>query len=85
MKEKSAVVMIETLDGRAYVGASLKDAVQQMRASAWACPETTLRAYMAGVSRRVMQWNKQPIRSGDVVEFVNDLEAAGIIVVRNAQ
>jgi hypothetical protein len=85
MEKKSAVVMIETLDGRSFVGATLKECIQRMRASAWACAEDSLRAYMVGVAERVMLWNKQPIRVDNVETFVHDMEQAGVLIVRTAQ
>jgi len=72
-------VIIETIDGRAFVGTSLKDAVQKIRASAWACTDTTLRGYMQGVSRRATEWTKHTIVRTDTVEnFVFDMEACGL-------
>jgi len=72
-------VLIETIDGRAFIGDSLKDAVQKIRASAWACTDTTLRGYMQGVSRRATEWTKHTIVRTDTVEnFVFDMEACGL-------
>ena len=78
------VVIIETIDGRAYTGATLEAAVRAMRASAWACTEGSLRGYLQGVSRRVMLWNKAPIRTTNITDFCADMEAAGMLVVRRA-
>jgi hypothetical protein len=78
-------MMIETLDGRVYTGDTLRDVIEQMRAAAWAVPSRTLRAYMRGVSKRVFQWNKQPVRDDSVDHFVDDLVAAGILVIHTPQ
>jgi hypothetical protein len=74
--------VIEAIDGRAYVGASPRDALQAMRMSGWGCPEPSLKRYMQAVAGRVMQWNKSHVRVSSVDEFLHDLEAAGIVVVR---
>jgi hypothetical protein len=76
--------IIESIDGRAYVGESPRAALQAMRMAGWGCPEPSLRRYMQAVAARVMQWNKSPVRVTSVDEFLSDLEAAGIVVVRSA-
>jgi hypothetical protein len=74
--------MIETIDGRAFVGNDLRDVVQKIRASAWACTEASLKGYMQGVSRRAGVWTKTAIVRTDTVEnFVADMEAAGLYKV----
>jgi hypothetical protein len=75
--------MIETLDGRIYTGASLTDAVEEMRASAGHVPSKTLREYMEGVAFRTAQWNKSVVRADTVEHFAEDLVAAGIIVIHS--
>lgn len=75
-------IVIEAIDGRAYVGASPRDALQQMRMSGWGCPEASLKRYMGAVAKRVFRWNKAHVRADSVDEFLADLEAAGIVTVR---
>jgi hypothetical protein len=75
-------VIIETLDGRSYTGATLTDAIEEMRASAWAVPSDTLLDYMKGVSFRTLQWNESVVRYDTIEHFVEDLVAAGILVMR---
>lgn len=81
---REPVVIIETIDGRAYAGPTLEAAVRAMRASAWACTEPTLRGYMHGVARRVLMWNKAPVRTTNITDFCADMEAAGMLIVRQA-
>ena len=81
-KNLGPAVVIEAIDGRAYIGASHRDALQSMRMSGWGCPEGSLKKYMAAVARRVLLWNKSPVRTTSVDEFLSDLEAAGIVTVR---
>lgn len=82
MKETEQIdggVIIETIDGRAFVGDSLRDAVQKIRASAWACTDTTLRGYMQGVARRAGVWTKTAnVRTDSIEHFVADMCDAGL-------
>jgi len=72
-------VVIETIDGRAFVGDSLTDCVQKIRASAWACHEATLKKYMIGVAKRAFDWTKSgQVRTDSIEDFVEDMEAAGL-------
>jgi hypothetical protein len=72
-------VIIETIDGRAFVGTSLKDVVQKIRASAWACTDSTLRGYMQSVARRASEWTKRAnVRTDTIDNFVYDMEACGL-------
>jgi hypothetical protein len=81
--ERPARMVIETIDGRAYVANSAAIAVDRMRADAWACTERTASAYMHGVARRVVAWNKYPVRADEGADtFINDLHAAGLLTIR---
>ena len=72
-------VLIETIDGRLYVGDSFRDVVQKIRASAWACTDKTLKGYMQGVARRAGVWTKTAMVRHDSIEnFVHDMEACGL-------
>ena len=72
-------IVIETIDGRAFVGDSLRDCVQKIRAAAWACTDRTLAGYMQSVARRAREWTKVAIIRTDTVEnFVVDMEAVGL-------
>lgn len=81
-KNLGPAVVIEAIDGRAYIGSSHRDALQSMRLSGWGCPESSLKRYMMAVAQRVMRWNKSAVRTSSVDEFLSDLEAAGIVTVR---
>jgi muconolactone delta-isomerase len=75
-------VVIETLDGRSYVGATLREAVQRIRASAWACTDSSLRGYMESVARRAGEWTKHAIvRTDSIDNFVADMESCGLFRV----
>jgi hypothetical protein len=85
-KERPCAVVIEGLDGRSFAGASVREAVDRMRAAAWGCPgKKTTDAYMRSVAERVMAWNKSHVRVDSLENFVSDLEAAGIVTVRLVQ
>jgi hypothetical protein len=71
-------VVIETIDGRSYFGSNLRECVQRVRASAWACTDPTLRAYMQSVARRAGEWSKASVRTDTIDNFVADMEAAGL-------
>ncbi len=72
-------ILIETIDGRAYVGTSFRDCVQKIRASAWACTDPTLKGYMRGVARRAGVWTKTAnVRVDTIENFVRDMEACGL-------
>lgn len=78
------VVVIECVDGRAYIGATQAEALDAMRAAAWGCPDRASRpAYMKAVARRLQAFGKIPIRTDSVAAFINDLQTAGVIVVRS--
>jgi hypothetical protein len=78
MKEQGTIV-IETIDGRAFVGTSLRDCVQKIRASAWACTEPSLKGYMDGVAKRAFDWTKSgKVRTNTIENFVRDMEAVGL-------
>jgi hypothetical protein len=84
--ERPAGVVIETLDGRAYVGVTLYGAIDSMRRDAWGCHSQTMRSYQRAVARRVLQWNKYLIRTEQGIKvFAEDLQASGIITIRNVQ
>jgi len=75
-------VLIETIDGRLFVGTSLRDVVQKIRASAWACTDSTLKGYMRGVARRAGIWTKTAnVRVDTMENFVADMEACGLYKV----
>lgn len=82
----TASIVIETLDGRIYMGTSELDAIDAMRAAAWGCPGQRSRiGYMRSVAWRVGQWNKRHVRTDSPSEFLEDLQAAGVVIVRRVQ
>ena len=81
-KERPPAVVIETIDGRAYIGQTTRDAIEKMRIAAWGCPSKTFRGYMLQVSRRTQMWNKHFVRTDTIENWINDLELAGIVTVR---
>jgi hypothetical protein len=77
--EPASNYIIETIDGRLFVGTSYRDVVQKIRASAWACTEGTLKGYMQGVARRARDWTKAAnVRTDTVENFVNDMVECGL-------
>ena len=80
----TTLFVIEAPDGRTYRGPTLEDALQDMRASAWACTERTLSGYMKGVARRVRDWDGTRIRTDSVDHFVADMVQAGQLFIRSA-
>ena len=78
------LVVIEALNGRTYHGPTLEDALQDMRASAWACTDRTLSGYMKGVARRVKMWDGTRIRTDSVDHFVADMVQAGQLIIRSS-
>lgn len=76
------LVVIEALNGKTYCGATLEEALQSMRASAWACDEPTLAEYMKGVARRAKMWNGASVRTDSVDHFVADMVEAGQLFLR---
>lgn len=79
-------MILESLDGRAFAGASLADALDRMRDAAWGCPGRGSRlAYMRRVAERVMQWNKAYVRSDTIEGFIDDMERAGLLTIRRVQ
>jgi len=80
--ERPARVAIECIDGRTYVGATLREAVQRMRSDAWGCPSRTFDGYVKQCARRAFMWAKRPVRVDTVENFTQDLEASGLITIR---
>jgi len=84
--ERPCGAVIETLDGRAYVGETVAAALDMMRQSAWGCPgKASIKTYRDAVARRVLQWNKCFVRTDSNESFLADLESAGIITIRSVQ
>lgn len=77
-----ALVVIECIHGQLYAGLTLADALGRWREDSPHIRAKTQRAWMDGIARRTLAWNKMHVRTDSVENFCADLEMAGQIVVR---
>ena len=70
VERPSGRLVLEFFDGRAFVCSSLADAFRMLRADAWACADQSKQAYMQGVARRCLAWNKAQVRVDSVEHFI---------------
>lgn len=73
-----------TTNDRAVMGGSAAEIIRQMRADSWFA-EDNKGDYMNEVSRRVFEENGATIRTDTAVNFLTDLQAAGLITLGDAQ
>jgi hypothetical protein len=71
-----------TDDGEIFEGtSSWAEVVNAMRLSMRLDPDPDIKSYMAGVKRRVKEWNGSVIRDDDPEHFIMDLAACGFIEI----
>ena len=83
--DRPTMYVIECIHGQVYAGHTLADALQRWRGDAPHIRARTLKAWMSGIARRTLEWNKMHVRTDSIENFCEDLTMAGQIVVRRAQ
>ncbi len=76
------VLILDT--GETFEG-SPEEVVAMMQATAFcSADEPTPMAYMLGVARRIGLQKGKPVRTTSAIEFLEDLDAAGVAIVERS-
>ncbi len=72
---------VRMIDGKIFEGRDEAEVVAKMRKDSWT-PENSLEAYMRETSKRAMIQTGLPVDWDNPVDFIRDLENAGLVEIR---